>query len=84
MLKAAVSVSTSRLKPVVGTGWSKSRDAVISDSDFDSLSIGREIVRASQTLAKPASANEADRDEQHGASASCIGTRVDGAIESSA
>ena len=38
------------------TGCSKSRDAVISESDFESVSIGREIVCASHTLANAASA----------------------------
>ena len=85
VLNASVSVSTSSEKPVAGTGWSKSREAVISDSDVDSVSIGREIVRASHTLREGRERERSDRDEEHGAAVpSACGTLVDAPIESSA
>ena len=84
VLNAAVSESTSSEKPVSGTGLSKSRDFVISDSDCDSVPIGREIVRASQTLANAASANEPMAINNTEISARCMGPRADAPIESSA
>ena len=56
----------------------------MSDNDRDSVSIGREIVRASQTLANPASANDPSAMKNTARKAFCIGTRVEAAIESSA
>ena len=84
VLNAAVSVSISRIDPLVATGRSKSRVLVISESDRDSVSIGREIVRASQKLAIAARANEQIAKISIARSAACSGSRVDAAIESSA
>ena len=84
VLNVAVSASTSRLTPVAGSGLSKSRVEVIADRDLDSVSIGREIERASQKLATAASANEQIAKTSIALRAFFIGTRVDSPIESSA
>ena len=84
VLKAAVSVSTSSEKPVSATGWSKSRDVVISERERDSLSIGLEIVRASQKLANVARAKAPSAMTSTEVKAFCIGTRVAASMESSA
>ena len=83
-VEGRVSVSTSSEKPVSATGWSKSRDDVISDSERDSVSIGLEIVRASQTLAKVARPKAPSAMSSTDVKAFCIGTRVAASMESSA
>ena len=72
VLNVTVSASTSRLSPPGVSTPSNSRDSVMPDSDADSESIGRAIVRDSQTLASAASANAPSAIQPIVRSAPCI------------
>ena len=66
-----------------GSAVSKLRDCVISDSDRDSVSIGRDSVRAVQRLARPAMPNAAERQPEHRAQRAAQRRREAPSIESS-
>ncbi len=84
VLNALVSVSTSRVRPVSGIGLSKSREAVIAESDVESRSMGREIVRASQTLAIAANRNDPIAIASTAPSARRIGSAAEASIDPTA